>query len=42
MSMVSTQTNSGSVDDATTDPGYGSGWFKIQEAGYNAASESQS
>ncbi|KAH8816364.1 putative endo-beta-1,4-glucanase D [Xylogone sp. PMI_703] len=27
------------VDDATTDVGYGPGWFKIQEAGYNAATQ---
>ena len=26
------------VDDAVTDVGYGSGWFKIQEAGLNVAS----
>lgn len=28
------------VGDATTDVGYGSGWFKITEEGFNAASES--
>ena len=27
------------VDDAITDVGYGSGWFKIQEAGLNVASK---
>ncbi|RFU34529.1 lytic polysaccharide monooxygenase, partial [Scytalidium lignicola] len=27
------------VDDATTDVGYGPGWFKIQEAGLNAATQ---
>ena len=26
------------VDNAATDSGVGSGWFKIAEAGYNAAS----
>jgi cellulase len=25
------------VDDATTDVGYGPGWFKISEQGFNAA-----
>jgi cellulase len=27
------------VSNAATDPGYGGGWFKIQEAGLNAASQ---
>lgn len=27
------------VDDAATDVGYGSGWFKIAESGLNVASE---
>ena len=27
------------VGDATTDVGYGPGWFKISEAGLNAASK---
>lgn len=26
------------VDDAVTDVGYGPGWFKISEAGYNPSS----
>ena len=30
------------VGDATTDVGYGPGWFKISEAGLNVASESNS
>jgi hypothetical protein len=27
------------VTDAQTDVGYGSGWFKIQEAGLNVATQ---
>jgi hypothetical protein len=30
------------VGDATTDVGYGSGWFKIMEAGLNAGSKAES